>query len=66
LAISYSPQPAVGTVTIVAQTTKEQAVQGVSRPAEEEKIIMRVIDGNDTVIKCSGQVPEPKVIPKIQ
>ena len=26
---------------------------------------MRVADGSETIIKCSGQVPEPKVTPKI-
>ena len=62
--MTYSPPPSHGSINASSNVQPTFSVAGTQRPAEEEKITMKVEDGNDVVIKCFGQVPEPKVIPK--
>ena len=62
--MTYTPPPSHGYINASASVQPYYNVAGMQRVAEEEKITLKVEDGGDTLIKCTRQVPEPKVIPK--
>ena len=55
--MTYTPPPSHGYINASASVQPYYNVAGMQRVAEEEKITLKVEDGGDTLIKCTGQVP---------